>query len=52
MGAAGTWALDPIVGTRRATARHRVSGAWVEDGILRVTLPPIAWAALALRHVV
>lgn len=28
-----------------------VEGARVEDGILRVTLPPIAWAALALCRV-
>ena len=28
-----------------------LEGARVEDGILRVTLPPIAWAALALRRV-
>ena len=28
-----------------------LEGAKVEDGVLRVTLPPIAWAALALRRV-
>ncbi len=28
-----------------------LDGARVENGILRVTLPPIAWAALALRRV-
>jgi len=28
-----------------------LEGARIEDGILRVTLPPIAWAALALRRV-
>ncbi len=40
-----------LEGARPGAARARSTRARVENGILRVTLPPIAWAALALRRV-
>ncbi len=51
--AVGVWDDDPFATNSpeqpERVALRTLDGAVVQDGVLRLTLPPVSWAAVSLR---